>query len=390
MTRPSTTAARRPGFTLVELLVAMAVIVALAAIALIVVPDVLTQDRTTDGAGTVRQTLMIAKARALRDKGPRGVRFLVGSDPSNLAKYNAGATGQLWVTEMQYIEKPPPLVPAENEYLEIVFTTAADGTIQTTAPNDPKVYYHPPTAPAAADPDPGTPIREFINAEIDQGRKTDIHASFGDERMTLTVSNAAAAKLDAATRQGAPRANAYLVRLDTTDAAATAAMYAGMMRALGGGTSVKLTTFRVERPAQPLLGEPSVPLPRNVCVDLNFGVSKTSAGVVTKDLDILFAPSGEVMFASVDQIYLWVRDYTKVADMAPVTPTAATPNQPYTYAGLGQFERGGEQQVVSLKAKSGAMGVFPVQWPQADGTYPLIAAPSLYDDPFGFARRAAQ
>ena len=51
----------RCAFTLVEMLVVMAIVIALSSIALLVVPGVIDKDRTTDGAGLVRQWLMIAK-----------------------------------------------------------------------------------------------------------------------------------------------------------------------------------------------------------------------------------------------------------------------------------------------------------------------------------------
>jgi len=90
MTRARAAAARR-GFTLVELLVAMAIIIALSALALAVVPAALDQDRTTDGATLTKQWLMISKSRAARDNLPRGVRLIV--DPNKGLNQN-----QLFVT----------------------------------------------------------------------------------------------------------------------------------------------------------------------------------------------------------------------------------------------------------------------------------------------------
>ena len=96
----------RRGFTLVELLVAMTVIIVLTGLALVVVPGVLDQDRTTDSAGLVRQWLMISKNRAGRDGLPRGLRLIVAPDPNNPVK-----TSPYFVTEIQYTEMPPVLVP---------------------------------------------------------------------------------------------------------------------------------------------------------------------------------------------------------------------------------------------------------------------------------------
>src|SRR4051794_23355705 len=116
-------AANRPrrAFTLVELLVVMAVIIILATISLMVVPGVIEQDRTTDGAGLTRQWMMIAKNRAARDQLPRGLRLLIAPDPNNRYKTPANGGSPLLVTELQYIEAPPVMLPNPN----------ADGDLNT-------------------------------------------------------------------------------------------------------------------------------------------------------------------------------------------------------------------------------------------------------------------
>ncbi|MBX9622195.1 MAG: hypothetical protein K2X82_00115 [Gemmataceae bacterium] len=372
MTRPATTP--RPGFTLVELLVAITVVIALASIALLVVPDVLSQDRTTDAAGTVRQTLMIAKARAQRDNLPRGVRLLTGTDPSNVVKLNAGTVGQFWVTELQFVEQPTPLVPKPDERVEIEFglVPPADpnaGSLQTP----PNVFY------MAMSPE----IEEYLNTELGGGRPVELRMLRGGDPITLTLTGqppAVTGPIVSGTRIG-PR-NFQL----TVDWVKSKPSLDALVLQAEAGTVLGLSGFWINRPAQPLLGEPLVALPQNTCIDLNFGVSRPSA-TAGQNFEIIFAPSGEVLYWGQGQLFLWVRDYTKVADMTPLTPTAALPNQPYTYnTALQQFQRGGEQQVVALKTKSGSLGVAPVLWPRNDGTYNQVS-PGVYDDPFTLARQ---
>lgn len=348
MTRPS--AAPRPGFTLVELLVAMAVIVALAAIALIVVPDVLTQDRTTDGAGTVRQTLMIAKARALRDQGARGVRFLVSGtnppDSSNLAKTNG-----LWVTELQFIEKPDPIrASLPGERIEVEFQLAKqpdDAPLPAGALKSPPAVYF---------MNMSAPVKEYMTQELGASPSRPVVFECvlpGGEPVRLTATAAAPASGTRASTTNPPSEN-FQLTLDPAESDLNV-----LMAAVGGGTTTGIRQFRIERQAQPLLGEQTVPLPRNVCVDL---VSSQPAWAsTTRDFDILFAPTGDVLPTSgsggAAQINLWVRDFTKLG-------------------GTGvSFDQGGEQQVVALKAKSGAVGVFPIHQDQ--------------NDPFKFAKEGA-
>jgi hypothetical protein len=61
----------------------------------------------------------------------------------------------------------------------------------------------------------------------------------------------------------------------------------------------------------------------------------------------------------------------------------------FAYTGLTQFQQGGEQQLVAIKAKTGALGVFPVLWPQADGTYPAVPAGQPPLSPYSLAAKDA-
>jgi prepilin-type N-terminal cleavage/methylation domain-containing protein len=87
----------RRAFTLVELLVAIAIIVALAAIVLVFLPKREVR-LAAQGAEQLQTYIASAKSRALRDQAPRGVRFL----PSPQGGFR----------EFQYIEVPEPYQPA--------------------------------------------------------------------------------------------------------------------------------------------------------------------------------------------------------------------------------------------------------------------------------------
>jgi prepilin-type N-terminal cleavage/methylation domain-containing protein len=322
---------RRSGFTLVELLVAMAVIVTLAAIALAIVPDALDQDRTTDGAATVRTQLMMAKARALRDNAPRGVRFLTGTDPTNPAKTNS-----LWSTEVQQIEQPPPYLVNPNgntnpgaPYIEFIYTLAPTGGMPPPTPGsivNRQCFLR--NVPATSEP------VILIQNDLAQGLYPRLYVS-GLGNLYISNLNPGTGEL-----QFNP---------------APWAMVDAELGAAGSstpGTGKRYYTFALFMSPRPLLGEPAVPLPKNICVDLP---SCLPIGTGTGNYDILFAPNGQVLFpGGTGQIFLWVRDYTKNGGKITGTPS------PYPSA---NFDQGGEQQIVALKTKSGSLGVFPAMFP---------------------------
>lgn len=347
---------RRAGFTLVELLVAMAVIVVLSAIAAAILPSVVEQDRTTDAAATIRQHLTIAKARATRENNGRGIRFILDSgsaDPSRMSGVDASGFvyGALFSTEMQYIEAAPTIVP---------------NPLGLTASTDPYVEFDPTTSTTTLfNLDPSSEAILVMQNDLAARWFPKLYCpvmgpdAFGrTQRFEIT----------SLTQQKGT--NNWSVTLDRQPHSL-----------FGAGTTERVYRFAIEPRSRALLGEPNVPLPKGVCVDLNAGVSFPPARVVNGqpiDFEIMFAPNGQVVDPlSAGMIYLWVRDYTKVnpttgkpLDMRPVTTTPS-----FDYGNQFQFEIGGEQQLVAIKAKSGALGVFPVNWPNATGIYPAGFGP---------------
>ncbi|HEV3256418.1 MAG TPA: type II secretion system protein [Gemmataceae bacterium] len=85
---------RRPGFTLIEMLVVITIIILLASLTVAFLPSINDHKKASDGASIVQNTLLLAKQRALRDQAPRGVRLI--PDPSN----------KNYASSLQYIEQP--------------------------------------------------------------------------------------------------------------------------------------------------------------------------------------------------------------------------------------------------------------------------------------------
>jgi prepilin-type N-terminal cleavage/methylation domain-containing protein len=85
---------QRSAFTLVEMLVAVAIILALSALIVAFTPSFLNSQKTSRGADLLQRWLMVAKQRARRDGFPRGVRLVADSNAPTL------------VRSLQYIEQP--------------------------------------------------------------------------------------------------------------------------------------------------------------------------------------------------------------------------------------------------------------------------------------------
>jgi prepilin-type N-terminal cleavage/methylation domain-containing protein len=117
--------ARRPAFTLVELLVAMAIFVVLATIAISAYRGVSDVDRLRNGTQQLQSMINGARSRAIKEKLPRGLRLLpspadptcidrmvyIGSLPNITASASAGV--------LQIIDDPPSTSQFSGRLLSI-------------------------------------------------------------------------------------------------------------------------------------------------------------------------------------------------------------------------------------------------------------------------------
>lgn len=72
--------ATRPGFTLIEMLVVLALIMFISGLVVLVAPALVRSEPASRGAQLLQSNLFVAKQQALRDHAPYGIRLLQDSD----------------------------------------------------------------------------------------------------------------------------------------------------------------------------------------------------------------------------------------------------------------------------------------------------------------------
>jgi prepilin-type N-terminal cleavage/methylation domain-containing protein len=361
----------RRGFTLIELLVVLGLLATLAAMAMVVAPGIMERDRSVEAVTSLKQWLEISRARAARDRLPRGVRLIVDTTKP--------VSDQLWVTECQYIEAPPVLLfniepPYPNGFVDSTnpsLTVPAGNANAVPSPLSPRVEFAYTTAPApmaAGLPAQGTITNRqcWIRGLTLEQAATVINYASNNQRPSLWLPVLGTWHRILATTPNTivPLPTPATANPQSYDIALTLDGYPDAQ--LGASTNYVTHYFGIYGPPRPLLGEPTLQLPRDTCVDLNAGVS-VPGGAVGTDYDILFAPGGQMAFTPAtggfSHVFLWFRDPSKVLSVAPVAGVYDVPT----------LERGGEMMILAIKA-SGAMGIEPVDHSPTD--------------PFAFARQS--
>ena len=305
----------RRGFTLVELLVAIGIMLILATLALVIVPDAMDQDRVVDTTGSVQQALRKARAHAIRDHRPHGVRFLRNAGQPSIS------------TELQFISEMPMIIPKKG----------------------------------SASPD-SWPRVDFI---LQNG----VWKAFLRNLIPVAVdpSGELALLQDDLARGGQPRIHLPGIAkagIDQTFFRITALVPAGgssfemildRQPELGSATEKRIDHFAFLLEPRQLVGEPIMQLPKGTCVDL--AASKPSS--TASDLELLFDPNGQMVYEGSEVVYLWVRDQEK-GGLNQISPGVFD---------VDLFRTGGEQRVIQILTRSGATSAYPPLWPQDNGTY---------------------
>ena len=281
----------RPAVTLLELLVVIGIMLALAALAAGVLPALRQKNNSAKAAAQVQGFLSISKQQAIRDRAPRGIRLVQDPLDSNV------------IRSLQYIEVPDPTRfeqdpnAAVQPFLVLSQTTAGD--------------------------------TDNFAVQIQSTRSTwdTVGASPGDYLMVSKNGNT----------------NSYLFEIQSTSS--NAGGPSAVLKARSGlqglfpppmmmGSNLVSgpeSEFMVIRRARPLVGEPAIQLPPKMTIDLRYcAVSKPTPPapllpVTFYDqmsvpiclnsgfeagqpmIDILFGADGELLGTVSDKLILCVK-----------------------------------------------------------------------------------
>jgi len=386
---------KRAGFTLIEMMVVMALIALLTAMVMLIAPNILDKDRARDAATQLQGALQNARMRAMRDGVPRGVRLIV--DPSS--------TGATFTTSSsyQYIEIPPWLLFSNASGATPTSGTAPYLLLNDTLATAP-VTLSGNTYPIGSIASTATPFRTCTIGGLTSGQLGQLSAivnGVSSSSPTLGLPTINFWTQIVLPSQGGTFTQSGPSGTGTYTCTITLAVYPDAM--LGAATVwsppagfTGPSYFGIYQSPRPLLGEPAMQMPVNTCVDLSNGVSQPSPAPVAsgyQGYDILFSPSGQLMTpAGVGQVYLWVRDPTKgngtpISNPDPnggsfYSMSPAALGGSYTspqYAAI--LPQAGEQLLVSIRASSGGTGVSPVFWPTATNPTPYFYATSASNAP---------
>jgi prepilin-type N-terminal cleavage/methylation domain-containing protein len=304
MTAVLRTAGRR-GFTLVELLIVLAIILVLTALGAAFFPTISDGVRVANGADRMQGWLLIAKQRAKRDARPTGLRLQTYTN-SNLNVFS---------TQVEYIQQPDDFAPAGSRC-----TAEAGSSVTLTMPTG-YVFaqYGGATSADQNDIQGGDYIEFYGGGPVHQIQS----ASASGNVVTLTL---------------VPGTSA----IPSVPASANVS------------TSPSQPNYRIIRAPRPLAGEPTLVFPTDVGVDLSTdqtglfplsNVPKRTTATANGSIsvyEILFSPNGSVVGSGTDagQIYFWIRD---------ITANTNAPNDRTT----------GRATLVSVQVRSGFIGSYP-------------------------------
>ncbi|MBL8867985.1 MAG: prepilin-type N-terminal cleavage/methylation domain-containing protein [Planctomycetia bacterium] len=356
----------KSGFTLVELLVAMALAVVLLALAIgVSQSSAFDSQKVVGSADRLTEWMIAAKSKALRDKAPRGIRLIPDTANPEI------------IREIAYIEQPDP-IPSNGPMLlgsRLVFYYPCQVIEDTMAP-PPTYNFDGLPAPSAPAPNtsPASQKTLFL-AGLSAAQQTSFTStvqsgdliSIPELRSVLKLGTPAFTVVAAASSPSGATLRLNVTPESLPDLGRNVYSYHDSSRrnmtlhpnvppTLLSGT-LSVTNFSIIRAARPILGEPTQQLPSGMAVDVRAAQTTSlnpPAADVNGNRDILFAPTGEVIGATEALTVLLVRDA----------------NLPNVVAPLGaNYDQAGQMILICLYNKTGAIATQPVNPPPSPDPY---------------------
>jgi prepilin-type N-terminal cleavage/methylation domain-containing protein len=253
---------RREAFTLIELIVVVAVILTIAALAAAFVPSVSDNTNLSRAVDLTEQVLLTAKLRAKRDQLATGVRFIQ-------AQGDAAST----YSQFQYIQQPDPLAGGW------VSTTQTTGSVLYNA-GPPPLYITGGIITSAAG---GTVT--FANVDFSLGGTPSASQWLVQPGDFLEVRDGGVYMIGSVVPPAMPGNPANTLLLVNTAAGSYDASLT---------ITTATTNYRILRQPRLLTGEAPVALPNNFAVDFTIGPSNVQNGP-SGFPEILFSPTGAVI-----------------------------------------------------------------------------------------------
>jgi prepilin-type N-terminal cleavage/methylation domain-containing protein len=253
----------RRGFTLIEMMVVVGILILLATLAVAFVPRVQEKERPRRAADQLQGWLLITKQWAKRDRAPRGLRLFRPADNN--------------VVELAYLEQPPDFVVKPG----VTTTNSSVRGITFTA---------------------GTAAVGLEPAQLGWTKPVfDFSGGFGTDTTSWPV-----------------QVNDYLEVDDGGTNASQVFRVTGLSSATAlaldrdPGITATKTTYRFIRQPRERAGEARLQMPASTIIDLNTNATYSNTIPGGSVLDIVFAPSGSQTgwTGAADRIQLWVRDQT--------------------------------------------------------------------------------